>query len=219
MKSIVKKVAVLVVGFLLAGAACADLVESGDLNLEIPDNSDFGVSDTLTVSGLDGLIGNLAVSLDIGATDGGVAFNGDLYVYLQHGASLAVLLNRSGKSDENDFGYSDDGFNVTFTLYGDDIHTYGGNDGETLTGEWGADGRKVDPNDVVDTDAQTAELDVFLNTEANGEWTLFVADLNSGGTAQVNNWSLSVDAVPEPYTISLIGLFGVGFLFVRRLYL
>jgi hypothetical protein len=87
-----------------------------------------------------------------------------------------------------------------------------------LIGEWGADGRLVDPDDVVDTDVQTAELDVFLNTEANGDWTLFVADLSSGGTAQVNNWSLSVEAVPEPYTISLIGVFGVCFLFVRRFF-
>jgi hypothetical protein len=82
MKSIVETVAVLVVGFSLAGAACADLIELGDLNLEIPDHSYFGVSDTLTVSDFDGLIGDLAVFIDIGAADGGFAYNGDLYVYL-----------------------------------------------------------------------------------------------------------------------------------------
>lgn len=218
MRPIIKKLAVLVAGGVLAGSACADLITSGDLSLEIPDDSSLGVSDTITVSGLSGSITNISISIDIGATDGGYAFNGDLYLYLQHGDSLAVLLNRVGKTDENEFGYADDGFEVVFTLTGDDIHTYGGNLGETLVGDWGADGRLVDPDEVVDTDARTAGLDVFLDTEASGDWTLFAADLSSGGTAQINSWSISVDAVPEPYAITLISLVGGGFLFVRRIF-
>jgi subtilisin-like proprotein convertase family protein len=219
-KLIIKKIVGLVLCFVLCGVASAAVIESGTINMEIPDNSDLGIYDTLSFSGIEGIITNISVSVLIEATDDGYAFNGDLYLYLQHDedSSIAILLNRTGKTADDSYGYFDDGFDVTFTLLGDDIHTYGGNDGETLTGEWGADGRLVDPDEVVDTDERTAMLDVFLDTEANGDWTLFAADLNSGGTAKITSWSITVDVVPEPYVASFLGLFGVGLLIVRRIF-
>ena len=55
-----------------------------------------------------------------------------------------------------------------------------------LSGIWQPDGRKVDPADVLDTDPRAAMLSSFANLNANGQWTLFLADLNSGASHTLN---------------------------------
>jgi len=213
-----KTTAWLLAGLLAASVTTASQFESGTLNLAIPDNNEFGISDTLTVSGMTGGIIDISVSLAISGTGYG-AYDGDFYAYLRHGDDVdsffAVLLNRVGKTAVNPYGSFDDGFNVTFTLTGADIHNASAGGG-TLTGEWGADGRLTNPYDVDDTDSRTATLDEFIDTDANGSWILFVADLNSGGTAQLDRWSLNIEAVPEPSTVLLFGLGGIGAFLLRR---
>jgi len=50
-------------------------------------------------------------------------------------------------------------------------------------------------------------LGTFNNSSANGQWTLFFADLTKGGgQAQLNGWSLDITPVPEPVDLAL-GLF------------
>ncbi len=86
-----------------------------------------------------------------------------------------------------------------------------------LTGSWGADGRNVDPDIVLDTDSRTAGLDTFNGLNPNGNWTLFVADLNQNGRASVVSWGLNVSAsIPEPATALLFGLGGMGAWMLRR---
>jgi hypothetical protein len=49
-----------------------------------------------------------------------------------------------------------------------------------------------------------------VGSNANGNWYLFIADMESGGTMQLNGWSVSfaeMSAVPEPG--SLLGLAGL----------
>ena len=56
---------------------------------------------------------------------------------------------------------------------------------------------------------------------ANGNWTLYFADLSSGGgDATLNSWTLNIDVVPEPITYALV-VFGLAFagFGVRRYYL
>ena len=53
----------------------------------------------------------------------------------------------------------------------------------------------------------------FDNLNANGTWTLFIADLSGGGVTTVANWGLQMDivAVPEVETwvaAALAGMFG-----------
>lgn len=213
-----KKIIILYLGVLCATSAKSDLFSSGDLSLAIPDGSSLGVSSSIAVSGMSGSISNISVDINIGAVDGDTAFNGDFYVYLRHDDTLAVLLNRPGKTAANPFGYGDNGMDVTFVIGGDDIHYYTRpGDGGMLTGVWGADGRETDPEDVEDTDPRTAMLDVFFENEnPNGDWTLFLADKSSGATAQLNDWSLSIQTVPEPYTITMIALAGSLTIFIRR---
>jgi len=178
---------------------------------DIPDNNSLGISQDITLSGYISPVTSVEVSLVITGRNVG-AYNGDFYVSLQHDSGYAVLLNRAGRTSSNPFGYSDNGFNITFTLAASDIHTYQaggytlGPSGE-LTGVWGADGRNVDPLLVLDSDAQTATLASFNGLDANGTWTLFVADTSLNGEGVLVEWGINV--VPEPSAIALLALAGL----------
>ena len=177
----------------------AVLIPDGDLN---------GVSDTLNLSTPVTEIGTVTITLTFsGVGDGG--FNGDLYVTLSHDTGHAVLLNRVGRTADNAFGYSDSGIS-TVTLAdaaaNGDVHNYRltllGNRstplGGALTGTWQPDGRAVDPDLVFETSSRTATLSSFRRLKPNGDWTLFMADLSSGGQSQLESWSLEITPVPEP---------------------
>ena len=47
----------------------------------------------------------------------------------------------------------------------------------------------------------------FGGDNPEGTWTLFFADLSSGGNATLDSWSLAITAVPEPVNVAL-GIFG-----------
>jgi subtilisin-like proprotein convertase family protein len=149
------------------------------LNVAIPDGDLSGVADTHTVSGVSGTaIGSLTVTLNIAGTGDG-AFNGDLFVALMHDGGYSVLLNRSGRSDANPAGYGDNGYSV-------------------LTGNWQPSARAVGPDAVTDASPRTATLGSFGGLNPNGTWTLFLVDSESGGTASLASWSLSITSAPVP---------------------
>ena len=184
---------------------------SNNVNSAISDGNPVGFASSITVSGLSNIISSIQVNLDI---TGG--FNGDLYAYLlgpQGG--FAVLLNRVGTSSGNPFSYSDAGFNITLSSGAPDIHFYQDYVIPTgqLTGTWAPDGRNISPASVpsvFDTAATTANLDLFAGIDPNGGWTLFIADLGSGGgQSTLVSWGLTIATVPEPQTWMLIaGGFG-----------
>lgn len=187
----------------------------------IPEGSPVGLTEQFTASGVSGSVADVQVSLDI---TGG--FNGNLYAYLVGPqGQLAVLLNRVGVSGGNPFGYSDAGFNITLDGQAvNNIHNYQSESptviGGQLTGTWVADGRNIDPQSpgsMFDMASTGANMDIFQNTEANGTWTLFIADLSSGGgTASLNSVVLSIMTVPEPQTWLMVGS-GLPVLIWRRL--
>lgn len=176
----------------------------------IPDGSPVGLMEQFNVTGLAGGVTNVQVSLDI---MGG--FNGDLYAYLAGPqGQLAVLLNRPGITASNPFGYGNGGFDITLDgLTTANIHGYGSSYGVNGSGQvlgtWGADGRAINPQSagsVFDGAATSANLGVFQNTNPNGVWTLFIADLSAGGgTASLNNVVLSIMTVPEPNAPAIFG--------------
>jgi subtilisin-like proprotein convertase family protein len=186
------------------------------LSLPIPDGNPTGLGNHQTISSGIGYIENISVTLNVSGS-----FNGDLYVYLQHDSGFAVLLNRTGRTNVNLFGYADGGINVTFNDLGGvnpDVHLYQDVVGpqNPLVGLWGSDGRNVDPDTVVDTDARTADLTSFNTGDANGDWTLFVADVSGGGGHVLESWSMEITGqVPEPGTLSLL-LLGAGLLARRK---
>lgn len=193
--------------------------ESYTVNTAIRDNDLNGLADTQTFLSPIKSIDSIQVTLDI---SGG--FNGDLYIYLTHGSGFSVLLNRPGRTASDDYGYWDSGFNVTFS--GDaangDIHNYQSQVnplGGSLTGVWQPDGRETSPLGVVDTDSRTALFDSFTGLNPDGEWTLFVADVSSVGTATLNSWELSVTGkVPDGGVTLGFLAFGTGAVMLLRRY-
>jgi len=173
--------------------------------MEVPDATTTGLKSTIEVSGLEGVISNLTVFLNISGGD-----NGELYGYLSgENGGFVVLLNRVGKTAGNPLGYGDPGFNVTFSdLATNDIHLYGGNGGNPLAGTWQPDGRDTPPQTVLDTDPRTAMLNSFSDLSPNGTWTLFLSDLVNDNISTLVSWGFEFQAVPEPSTLSLIVLGG-----------
>ena len=210
-----------------ASRAMAGLVTesaSYSANFAIPDNSLLGVSDTRTFISSIAAITEVRAALNIaGAPTAGDAFNGDFYAYLTHSSGFAVLLNRTGRTAANSFGYSDSGFNLTFddSPAGTDVHSYqltANPGGGTLTGIWGSDGRNVAPSTALVTTPRTAFLTSFNHLDPNGGWTIFVADVSSGGTSRLVSWGLEISgntAIPEPSS-SLYAILLTGILLGRR---
>ena len=221
MKNIMKTLILL----LTAGALSVSAAKNTfTVNAVIPDDDPNGLQNTQTISGYDPILTDIAVSLKISALNPGTdyAYNGDFFATLLHESGYAVLLNRVGVTSDNAFGYSDSGLDITFTLTGSDIHAYRdqsystGSNGELL-GNWGVDGRNVDPDSVDNTDPRTAMLDSFAGLNPNGEWTLFVADVYGGNAAgKLDSWSLDLQAVPEPSGAALIGVAAAFFWIIRR---
>ena len=179
-------------------------------NLAIPDGQFAGVSDVEAVSSGVSQIGSVQVVLNIVGN-----FNGDLFCYLKYNNSLSVLLNRPGRTAGNPFGYADSGFNITLSdsAANGNIHTYESVQtpagGSPLTGVWQPDGRTTSPAMVLDTDPSTAGLGVFDGLNASGTWTLFIADMSTGGTSELVGWQLIVSPVPEPSAL-MLGFLGTS---------
>jgi len=192
-------------------------------NLSIPDGSTTGVVSTIQITGSSILeVTSIQINLNI---SGG--FNGDYYAYLVHylpngnPAGIISLLNRSGRTSSNQFGYSDAGFNVTFAAgaANGDIHLYqqaANPGGGVLTGLWQPDGRSEDPLLVTDASPRTDSLLSFNGFEANGQWSLFVADVSSIGTGTFVSWGMTIVGVPEPGTWTAGGLAALALLQWRR---
>ena len=168
-------------------------------NRLVPDGNFSGLSDVRNVSSAVGVISSLQVRLKMTGE-----FNGDMYAYLRHSNGFVVLLNRVGKTGSDVFGYGDSGFNVTFQngAANDDIHVYQNvttpADGSPLTGIWQPDGRNVDPATVTNGSARSTSLTNFNGLNGAGQWTLYLADVESGATNMLTEWSLDISGAASP---------------------
>jgi len=175
----------------------------------IPDNDLSGVAFALDFAATGLHITDISVSISIAG-----GWNGDLYAYLSHGSDYAVLLNRVGAVSNGADGYSTSGLNILLQPDSThpgivDIHTVQ-NPAAPPTG-YAADGRV----DYTDT-SRPQTLDVFLDGDPNGSWTLFFADLSPVCVSTLNSWSLNITAIPEPVNVAL-GFFAGLFLLVTLL--
>jgi hypothetical protein len=108
------------------------------------------------------------------------------------------------------------------------VYGIGGNVGNPY-GNTGSGLNNVTLSDLASTKIQEApdgtitgtyqamgNLSDFSGSSANGDWTLFFAyAAESGGpVGTLTNWSLNIEAVPEPVTQALI-VFGVGGLLIH----
>ena len=165
----------------------------------MPDGNAAGLSDVRNINSAIGNITSLKVSLKVTGE-----FNGDLYGYLRHSSGFTVLLNRPGKTASNAAGYADSGFDVTFQTgaTNGDVHLYQNITtpaaGSPLTGAWQPDGRTNDPANVLDSSSPATSLTNFNGLNAAGEWTLYLADVESGGTNMLTEWSLEISGASLP---------------------
>ena len=179
------------------------------IGVGIPDNDLSGLASTKTfVSPITSLT-DLNVYINISGT-----YNGDLYAYLTYGSGFSVLLNRPGRTSLNTLGYGDDGLDITLDdAAATDIHAYGGNGGNLLTGTFQPDARNTSPLTVLANTGRTDFLSSFNGLDPNGDWTLFVADVSGGDTHTLVSWGLEATGpIPEPGTTTLLALGGLGLL-------
>lgn len=211
MKSIISGILILALpATALGGGSAITLTQSWSGTLAIPDNSGVGASNTITITApiLD-KIESVTVAIEL---EGG--WNGDLYAYLVHDGTLAILLNRPGRTALDDLGSGSTNLIALFDdLAAGDVHMLLPGTGNA-TGTWQPDGRMIDPLLSLDTTPRTKMLDGFTNANPNGDWTLFIADQTPGDTATLKSWTLSVTAVPEPAAAMLGGM--VALLALRR---
>ena len=193
----------------------------------IPDGDLDGYQNSQTLSGLSGAITDVNVTLNL---SGG--FNGDYYAYVTHNGVTAILLNRVGRSTSSAVGYPDAGYGPglsgeSFTLddqAAQDVHFYRSlsytlNASLQLTGQWQPDGRAIDPlssGATFVTAGRSGMLSVFDGVDPNGGWSLFVADVSSGGEGTLAGWGLQITTVPEPSTSALGSCGSAIVLFCRR---
>ena len=169
----------------------------------IPDANASGLANVQTISTPITNLTGLRVALKVSGT-----WNGDLYCFLAHGTNQAVLLNRLGRSEASNLGYNDAGLNLIFddSATNSDIHIYRlqltGSHGTAipgpLTDSWAPDARVSSPVDVLDTDARSAFLGSFNGVDPNGEWILFVADMEAGDIHMVDSWGLEITGDTAP---------------------
>ena len=204
-----KKATVLLVTLLLMSGSLtlqAQITETNsftNLNETIPDGNSSGLHDVRTITSAIAHLSSVRLKLRVIGE-----FNGDLYGYVRHirggTTNFCVLLNRVGRTATNSAGYADAGFDVAFdeAAAAGDIHIYrtvtNPPSGAPLSGIWQPDGRRVDPEVVVDSTARTATLSSFTNADGNGEWTLYLADLAAGGTNMLVNWELQLTGIATP---------------------
>ncbi|MFM2294223.1 MAG: hypothetical protein RLZZ350_636 [Verrucomicrobiota bacterium] len=178
------------------------------INTTIPDANPTGIANNQTValgtlpSGTTTSIVNVDVRLNI---SGG--YNGDLYGYLvlqsaDSSTTTAILLNRIGTGGGDLYGNTGAGINVTLSGSGaTDIHNaaFG-----SVTGTYQPDGGTT--------------LAALNGRNANGTWTLFLADLSGGDVSQLVSWGMDISVVPEPITWALLvfGATTVGLVAYRR---
>jgi subtilisin-like proprotein convertase family protein len=194
-----KLIAALLIG-LSARVLFGQLSETNNfsnVNLPIPDGLTSGIHDVRTVTSDIAFITSVRVRLNISGN-----YNGDLYGYLRHGSGFSVLLNRAGRSSTNQFGYHDTGLNLTLADAGtSDIHNYRSFvvpvAGSALTGAWQPDARYVHPGASLNTSTRSAFLSAFTGLNANGTWTLFLADVDAGATNFLNSWALEITGNPR----------------------
>jgi subtilisin-like proprotein convertase family protein len=187
----------LVLAPLCATAQTIETHSFTNLNREVPDGSASGISDVRALSSAVASISSVRVKLRMNGE-----YDGDLYGFLRHANSArtnyCVLLNRPGRAAGRPYGYADSGLDVTFDAFAanGNIHDYQSltnfPDGSPLAGCWQPDGRTNDPATTLAAQLPATSLDSFTGTDANGEWTLFLADVDSGGTNTLLGWELEL---------------------------
>ncbi len=196
MKSAILFLSACAVVFSPCGATAATTMSiTKPVNSEVPDNNANGLTSSVTIAATGQIVASIEVILN-----GQHGWSGDLYAYLEHRGVISVLLNRPGRTAANPAGSASSGMQLRLADSAPaDIHsTIPGMFATLATGTYQPDARAADPDLVTDTSPRSLYLSGFHGQDANGDWTLFIADLSAGDVTTLTDWSLSVTVVPEP---------------------
>ena len=83
-----------------------------------------------------------------------------------------------------------------------------------LTGSWAPADPAVALENFLGTDAQTSLRGSLVGTPPNGEWPLFLSDLDFGEQGNLVKWDTMITVIPEPSSWVFLGL-GSAVLAVR----
>jgi subtilisin-like proprotein convertase family protein len=176
-------------------AAMASIVTlgSGTVNTTVPDGNAAGIINTIhvNVSSWANSMNSLTLTLNISGGN-----DGDLYAYLSYNGTSVVLLNRPGLAgDPAGIGYTTSGYN-NVTLSAGSYNNINTTQNPT-------------PSGTYNPSAGSTAFASYNGMNPNGNWTLFISDLSGGDVSfsQLNSWSLTFNAVPEPVNVAL-GVFG-----------
>ena len=201
-------IVILIALFVMTSSLCVQAQISqtnifSGINQSVPDGNASGLSDRQLISSSITELSRVRVKVRIAGE-----FNGDLYGYVRQvtptKTNFCILLNRPGRTTNDPFGYDDMGLDITFddAASNGDIHRYQSVItpvfGSLLVGSWQPDGRNVLPLTVTDASPRTTALSAFSGQAAGGEWTLFLADLESGGTNMLVSWGLEFSGTSMP---------------------
>lgn len=168
---------------------------AGIITVGSPFGATFPGNFTQAPAGLP-LVGGVSVILNV---TGG--YNGDFYSYLKApNGTMVQLLDQPGTDA---FGSPASGFTDLTLSAGaaTSIQAVDGTPGQPLTGTYQADGN------LNDFGTGTAP-----GGSANGQWSIYFADLGSGGgSPTLESWALEITAVPEPLNAAFL-IFGSAFL-------
>ena len=185
-----------------ANVSSATLVinDNWTVNQSIPDGNPAGIALSQTFSGLSTGLGGAGINhVDVRLNISG-GYNGDLYGYLvlqsaDNSVTTAILLNRVGTSPTDGFGSSGSGFSSITLSDGGAANIHGATG--VPTGFWQAG----------QLSGVTSLNTTFGGRDANGTWTLFLADMSGSDVSSLVSWGLEINVVPEPATWAMI-IFG-----------
>ncbi len=179
----------------VAGAHAALYTQTFSPGTAVPDGSPVGIADSETFN-MDPNSGDTvgALTLNLNITGG---YDANLYAYVvAPNGTMTVLLNQPGVTPGTPFGNPGSGMNITFSDGGPAITASSDLSGGTY--------------------AAAGSLSGLDGSAADGTWTLFLADLTSGGgTSVLNSWTLNITAAPEPTSLAIFLVATLSCLAVR----
>ena len=184
------------------------------LALAVPDNAYNGTLASMASHSI--IIPDIGANdiVDINVTIGmSHTWIGDLTIKLVGpGGEVLTLLNRPGSAvadngTDSPFGTSDDMIFANLVTY-DDAGALTAENLGTLAGTVIPNATVVTPGPVGALAGELTNLAGYNGLSAVGSWTLHIGDSAGGDLGTLDQWSITVDTVPAPGALALLGLAG-----------
>ena len=205
MRATLLKVIALTAVVCSAGVLNADIVDNSGGGFAIPDNNATGMTSSIVIAANETI-----TDVDVTLFNTSHTWVGDLTVRLTSpNLTTADIMVRTGGGFGDSTNIDAD---YTFSDGGDDWWNAADirSDSEVIPGGTYA---------ATTTGGGAVSLAALFSGESTaGTWTLFVSDESPDDTGTLGGWGLTItsNAIPEPASLTFLGLFGVACLARRR---